>query len=117
MENSCITEHELIPPIHPNLGLTKILQANNKDPETKTMLDAINRNADRLQQLATNILDVTRIESQTLKLRKDRFDINDVLSQAIEDCSNQLQDKQISLDFRPNEVFVFADKERIYQVI
>src|SRR5207253_5183291 len=68
--------------------------------------------------LATNILDVTKIESRNLKLRRDRFGINDTLAQAIEDFRNQLHDNQITLDFHPEkEVFVFADKERIYQVI
>src|SRR5206468_12433256 len=113
-----IAAHELRTPIQPILGLAEILQAKNKDPETKIMLDTINRNANRLEQLATNILDVTRIESQTLKLRRDRFGINDTLAQAIEDFRNQLHDNQITLDFHPEkEVFVFADKERIYQVI
>jgi len=113
-----IAAHELRTPIQPILGLAEILQAKNKDPETKTMLDTINRNANRLEQLATNILDVTRIESQSLKLRRDRFGINDTLVQAIEDFRNQLHDNQITLDFQPEkEVFVFADRERIYQVI
>jgi signal transduction histidine kinase len=38
------------------------------------LVEIIQRNAERLQTLISNILDVTRIESQTLILNEERFD-------------------------------------------
>ena len=49
------------------------------------MLEIILRNANRLHQLTEDILDVTRIESHTLKLRKERFNLNDVILNVVED--------------------------------
>jgi signal transduction histidine kinase len=41
------------------------------------MLQYIERNAVRLQSLISNILDVSRIESGTLRLNKEKFNINE----------------------------------------
>jgi signal transduction histidine kinase len=47
------------------------------------MIQAICRNAERLQRLANDILDVTRIESKTLTLNKEKFSLSDLLSNII----------------------------------
>ena len=113
-----IAAHELRTPIQPIIGLVDILQAKYNDQQDREILATINRSAERLQQLASNILDVTKIESQTLNLKKEEFDINELLSFAIEDSRKQLEDKKITLSFRPkDDIIVFADKQRIYQVI
>ena len=41
------------------------------------MIDAIFRNAIRLQKLTQDILDVTKIESNMLKLHKESFNLNE----------------------------------------
>ena len=67
-----IAAHELRTPVQLILGLSQVLQSKikNDEMEYQELLDAIVRNAKRLQELAENILDVTRIESQTLNLNK-----------------------------------------------
>ena len=48
--------------------------------EQNKLLDAVIRNAKRLQRLADDILDVTKIESQSLKLsNKQYFNLNDII--------------------------------------
>ena len=61
------------------------------------MPDGILVNAKRLQTLISNILDVTRIESQTLILNKERFDIRDLASSVIEDYKDRTKDSNIQL--------------------
>jgi two-component system sensor histidine kinase VicK len=65
-----VPAHELRTPIQPILGLSEVLQAKIKDTEQRQLLDTITRNAKRLQRLTEDILDVTRIESQSLKLKR-----------------------------------------------
>ena len=67
------------------------------------MIDAIYRNATRLQRLANDILDVTRIESKTLKLRKERFNLNEVLSHVVNDYKNEINknNSPISISYKP----------------
>jgi signal transduction histidine kinase len=84
------------------------------------VIQAIQRNAIRLQKLTSDILDVARIESRTLKLDKEKFDINNKIADVIEDVEKQISDsnKLKILFTEPREaIFVDADKVRIYQVI
>ena len=84
------------------------------------MLRVINRNAERLQQLIENILDVTKIESQSLHLKMQRFNLNDLVSNIILEYKNQIQrqqsDKKIILDSK-DEINMVGDKSRISQAI
>jgi hypothetical protein len=92
-----IAAHELRTPIVPILNLSELLYSNVKErqPELQEkemleMLEIILRNANKLHQLTEDILDVTRIESHTLKLRKERFNLNDAILNVIEDYREQI---------------------------
>jgi signal transduction histidine kinase len=75
-----IAAHELRTPIQPILGLSDVLVSKKGDIEQyKELLDAIIRNAKRLQKLTEDILDVTKIESQSLQLKKQRINLNEVI--------------------------------------
>jgi two-component system, OmpR family, sensor histidine kinase VicK len=117
-----VAAHELRTPIQPILGLSELVRSKLKveDRELIQFLDIINRNAKRLQRLTEDILDVTRLESQSLKLDKEKFDINKKISNVIKDAEKQISDsnKLKILFTEPSEaIFVEADKVRIYQVI
>jgi two-component system, OmpR family, sensor histidine kinase VicK len=115
-----IAAHELRTPIQPILGLSQILQSKIKNSvEHQELLDTIVRNAKRLQDLTENILDVTRIESNSLHLNKNQFNLCEIILNAIADCKSQLkQYDNIRLELVSKEdIFVEADKTRIGQVI
>jgi two-component system, OmpR family, sensor histidine kinase VicK len=124
-----VAAHELRTPIQPILGLTAVLHSrkNNMDKEEQwKLLDVIRRNANRLQRLTEDILDVTKIESQSLKLNKEQFDLNEVVSNTIADYKNELKEGnsniKLELVFKGDEgaaaaVLVEADKARLSQVI
>jgi signal transduction histidine kinase len=115
-----VASHEIKTPTQAILGYTEILQ---KHPERREQIfDALHRNANRLQRLTNDILDVTRIESRTLKLNKEKFSLTDLTASIIEDFKNDIQKKgsNVGLLYEPednNLVVVEADKERITQVI
>jgi two-component system, OmpR family, sensor histidine kinase VicK len=119
-----VAAHELRTPIQPILGLADILRSKQTDGGREAeYLDVIIRNAKRLQRLTENILDITRIESRSLDLKQELFNLNEMILSAIADCNNQVakkrKDTNLKLEFTdPNEViFIHADKERINQVI
>ena len=124
-----VAAHELRTPIQPILGLSQILRSMKRDDsEHDEFLDAIIRNAKRLKRLTENILDVTRIESHLMQLRKEVFNLNEVISMAVEDYRIRVQNlnSNAKLLYRPRGyhnfngddfIFVHADKERITQVI
>jgi len=122
-----VASHELRTPIQPILGLSEVLHAKIKDTEQRQLLDIINRNAKRLQRLTENILDVTKMESQSLKLNKERFNLNDVITNTIDDMilNREFKNKKndddniddIKLLYEPKDIFVEADRIRLTQVI
>ncbi|MFL6379802.1 MAG: ATP-binding protein [Nitrososphaeraceae archaeon] len=113
-----IASHEIKTPTQALLGYSEILQ---RHPEKREQIsEAIYRNANRLQRLTNDILDVTRIESQTLKLKKEQFNLRDLIFTIVEDLKNDIQKKgsNIRLLYEPyNNLLVEADKGRITQVI
>src|SRR5439155_14436 len=88
----------------------------------KETITSIIRNAKRLDRLASDILDVTRIESKSLKLNKEQFDLSEVLSACILDLREQIENdgstgRNVKIDYTPSNIVVEADKGRITQVI
>jgi two-component system, OmpR family, sensor histidine kinase VicK len=77
------------------------------------------RNAKRLEGLAHGILDVSRIESETLKLNKEKFNINEKIRNVVNDIVKSSKDgiEIAFLEPRADPIFVEADKIRIYEVV
>jgi signal transduction histidine kinase len=131
-----ITAHELRTPIVPIITLTELLYSNikkenqsqknlSKENEKKQeFLQVILRNCYRLYRLTEDILDVTKIESQTLRMNKEKVELNEIIGNVIEDYKDIISKKrygsdQIRLVFEPSKenIFVNADKVRIIQVL
>nr|WP_236561765.1 ATP-binding protein [Nitrososphaera sp. AFS] len=114
-------------PLQPILGLSDVLMHEITEPKEYELINIIARNAKRLQRLAENILDVTKIEGGTLKLRKERLNIVELISNVIKDYNTELAKEQqnyrdnneITLSYNTSENFipVEADSDRIVQVI
>jgi len=123
-----IAAHELRTPIMPILGDAVYLEKQFELGKKEVMVDkeqvsSIIRNAKRLKRLASDILDITKIESQSLKLNKEKFNIKDVILSSISDIkaqitsSNPEQLNNLHIIYNPKDISVFADKNRITQVI
>ena len=117
-----VAAHELRTPIQPILVLSGILHSELRNPSQKEMINIVMRNAKRLQRLSQDILDASKIESGLLKLHKERFDINEKIKTVISDIENgpdvYMKNKDLKIVFEPKEsLYVYADKERSYQVI
>jgi two-component system sensor histidine kinase VicK len=128
-----IAAHELRNPIQPILSLTEIVRRKEKDAEQKELLDIVVRNAKKLKQLTEDVLDVTRIESNSLQLKKEEFDLKDLVIHVMQDYKNQVatSDNKIKLVYDDEKeeqehnskdnanavAVVHADKYRINQVI
>jgi signal transduction histidine kinase len=119
-----VAAHELRTPIQPILGLADVLRSKlQHGKQENEYLDVIIRNAKRLQRLSEDILDITKIESKSLGLKKELFNLSEVILNAIADSNNQIvkENKDHRLKLRlvaPEEdIFIQADKGRINQVI
>ncbi len=117
-----VAAHELRTPIQPILSLTEAIQSRIEEPQQRELLEVTIRNAKRLQRLTEDILDVTKIESHSLNLKKELFNLNDVLTNTIDDITanmviNKERLRHVKLVYQPCDIFIEADKARITQVV
>ena len=115
-----IAAHELRTPVQPILGLSQVLLSEKKGGERSELLIVINRNAERLQQLIEDILDVTKIESQSLHLKKQRFNLNDLILSVISEHRNLIERQQSNKKIvftSKDDINTEGDKGRISQVV
>jgi signal transduction histidine kinase len=117
-----IASHEMKTPTQAIVGYSDLLQ---KHPEKREeMIQAISRNAVRLQRLTNDILDVTRIDSQTLTLHKEQFSLGDLIANVVQDYVSYIekenQNVKLSYNFKQDTedpLRIEADRDRITQVI
>jgi signal transduction histidine kinase len=117
-----VASHEMKTPTQAIVGFSDLMQ---KHPDKREqMLKAISRNAVRLQRLTNDILDVTRIESQTLNLYKEKFKLSDLIASVVEDQRSHVEKENQNVKLLYNNKYdpedspiVDADKDRITQVI
>ena len=119
-----VAAHELRTPIQPILGLADVLRSKQRHGKQENeYLDVIIRNAKRLQKLSEDILDIARIESKSLGLKKELFNLREIILTAMADSNNQIAKKnkdhglKLQLVAHEEDIFIQADKARINQVI
>jgi signal transduction histidine kinase/CheY-like chemotaxis protein len=124
-----ICAHELRSPIQPILGLSILVKNKITDANQREILDVIIRNAKRLKRLADDLLEVTKIESDLIKLDKEKFNLNDFLNETLFDYATKASKEEhgdndnnthlnIVKSIPDDIVFsVDADKDRLIQVI
>jgi two-component system, OmpR family, sensor histidine kinase VicK len=117
-----VASHEMKTPTQAIIGYSDLMQ---KHPDKREeMLKSISRNAVRLQRLTNDILDVTRIESQTLKLDKEKSNLSDLIANVVEDQRSHVEKENSKVKLMYNNKYdsngapiVDADRDRITQVI
>lgn len=119
-----VAAHELRTPIMPILGDAQYIerQFDNDDPRIQIEKDQVSsliRNAKRLDRLASDILDVTRIESKSLKLNKEKFNLKDIVLSNLADIKRFEYEGSgfPDIKYTPKDIIVNADKGRLSQVI
>ena len=134
--------HELRTPVQPLLGMTDILMSQFEEDQqeeeeeergggkknkkkaiavTKEEIEMIARNAKRLERLTSDILDVSRIESNALKLNVEVIDLNEKIKNVVNDEISAIpQGKELEIIFDQREsapLFVRGDKSRLFEVL
>jgi len=114
--------HELRTPLNAILGMSEILL--NKlygeiNEEQKDAIKVIDRNGNHLLQLINDIIDLTRIESGQMELRRKQTKINDLCENSLVLVRQQAFNKQIqtNLQIPPTLPDLIIDKQRIAKVL
>lgn len=125
-----ITSHELRTPTQSILGYVELLLL---EPQSKFEYgEAIMRNANRLQNVISDILYISKIDNNMLTLNNERFNLTETILQVVGDARNQVirNSKNVNITYdhsnlkrangekeKENDIFIDGDKERIAQVI
>ncbi len=110
--------HELRTPVQPIIGITEIIRKELKDGRQKDLITVISRNAQRLKKLSEDIIDVTRIESNSLNSDKEHFKIKELILHIIINYKNNTNFKKVKFDYILDDDFtIYADRIGVSRVI
>jgi signal transduction histidine kinase len=132
-----LAAHELRSPILPILGTLELIEYEFEESDKKEItlkkehFERLVRNTKRLERLASEILDVTKIDDQSLRLNKTYFNLKEIVTDIVQDHRRQLEKSnmstKLSYEFKMEEeeeiptistgIFINADKIRINQVL
>ncbi|WP_148322388.1 MULTISPECIES: HAMP domain-containing sensor histidine kinase [Clostridia] len=109
--------HEFKTPIISIKGFAEILKDDDLSKEEKNeYLDIIIEESKRLSSLATNVLNLSKIETQVILNDIQRFNIGEQIRQSILLLDSKFQSKNILLDINIEDCYVNGNKEMLNQV-
>ncbi|MDQ1437049.1 MAG: hypothetical protein QOK43_678 [Acidimicrobiaceae bacterium] len=112
--------HELRSPLTSVKGYTSLLLNRwdrLKDDQKRMMLEQVNHDADRVTRLITELLDISRLESGRLVLRRQMIDLVALASSVVEKVKMEYPELECSLQFPDGLPSVYADPDKIVQVL
>jgi signal transduction histidine kinase len=120
--------HELRNPVQPIIGFSELLYSKIENQEHRRLLDEVILNARRLERLVRVMLDVTRIENNSLILTKETVDTGKVVRDIVDSYNQNLREKNavnksknleelMIIQNGVKDVDATLDKIRITQVI
>jgi two-component system, OmpR family, phosphate regulon sensor histidine kinase PhoR len=114
--------HELKTPIFSIQGYIETLKdgAINEPDINFDFLERIEKHAERLNTLVTDLIEISKIESGELKLSYRFFEVQEFIQTIIDELHSLALSNKISLLYKSsdtNPLMVFADKEKIRQVM
>jgi signal transduction histidine kinase len=112
--------HELRSPLTSVKGYTSLLLNRwdrLKDEQKKMMLEQVNHDADRVTRLITELLDISRLETGRLVLRRQLVSLTDLTNSVVEKLQMEYPDLDAAISFEPDFPAVYADADKIEQVL
>ena len=112
--------HEIRTPMNAIIGFSDILQGTSLDDAQKDYVDTIMNSSDVLLSLISDILDISKIEAQSLNLEKISFDLEYLIGSLLKMIKTRVQNKTIELlfEFLPGTpIFYMGDPTRIRQIV
>jgi len=111
--------HELKTPIVPIIAAGELLAEEIHDEQLLTIVNSVQRGAKTMSNRIDTLLDVARGELGMLVLEDGDVDMLNLITECIKDMSPVASTREISLilDLPPSLPLVWADKDRLEQVI
>lgn len=114
-----MASHELKTPLTSIKGYVQLLESrykNTEDAFLKNSLKVVNKQIESLISLVVDLLDVSKIKSGALPLKKRNFVLNELVEEVVEEMQNMHQNVKIVFYANSKENIV-ADDESLKQVL
>lgn len=114
-----VASHELKTPLTSMKAFAQLLQKKFEKSNDRTALHYIERHniqMSKLSNLVLELLDTTRINSGSMALNKEKFNISELVKDTISDVTETSQ-KHVILMKESEDLCIYADRERIGQVL
>ena len=113
-----VLSHELRTPLTPVLLSVDCLLNDEKTPEEREHLEMIRRNIELEARLVDDLLDVSRIECDRLRLNLEIVDVHMAIARAVEVCAAEIEASglKINLELHAQTHHAHADCARLIQV-
>jgi GAF domain-containing protein len=117
-----MASHELKIPMTSIKGFAKLLlmgAGGSLTDQQKEFLNVISRNVDRMDQLVNNLLDVSRIEANRIRLQIENVQMREVIHDVVESVQNQVKNKNLNLTLNIDKDLpeIRADYMRMVQIV
>lgn len=113
-----IVSHEFRTPLTGIQGFSELIRDEDLTPaEMKEYAADINKDAQRLNRMITEMLDLDRMESGKMTLSRERADVNAIVAEAAERLGANSPRHAIQLNLDPQLPLVDIDKDKINQVV
>jgi signal transduction histidine kinase len=112
--------HELRSPLTSVKGYTSLMLSRwdrLKDDQKRSMLEQVHHDADRVTRLVTELLDISRLETGRLVLRRQMVDLPELASSVVEKVAMGVEDLDCSVAFAADLPRVYADPDKVEQVL
>ncbi len=110
--------HEFKTPIVSIRGFAKLLLKDSGMPEDRRneYLEIICDESTRLADMATNVMNLTKLENQGILTDKSNFNVSEQLRACVLLLEKKWEEKKLSLDMEFDEYSIFANEELLKQV-
>lgn len=120
VKNSFIANmsHELKTPLNAIVGFAELIIESSETEEQKELLKYLEDNNEKLLKLVTDIVDMSKIESGTVKCTMSEIDLNEMMNELVKNARVHHHNREVEVVFNPKENgIVYSDKERLQQIM
>lgn len=114
--------HEIRTPMNAIIGFSRLIQSNEfTEEQNAEFVNLIEQSSESLLSLIDDIIDISRIETNNLKISKNHEYVPSLISETISELRYEGKSERVgliqSLKIDPEDEYIYTDKQRLKQVL